>query len=411
MVSIKLKFRKSVVPGKGGSCYIQLIHQRKVRTIATGFHLKTTEWNKAKGCVNLRRANLERVKELLQIQDKLQEEVRTLQRIIAEHHHVNRLFTVDMIVQTYRSRYISRSFFSIMQRRIYELEKNGQFRTAVNYRNTMRMFLNFCKDTNLAPSQITDCLMKNFEFHLRAKGNSLNTISFYMRILQATYNYIVMQGWIQPNCNPFKFVFTGVEKTVKRAVDIDVVRSIVRVDLKNMPDLDFARDLFLFSIYTRGMAFVDLAHLQKSDIQNNMLVYRRRKTKQLFQILLPACAIKMIEKYAFSVENSSFLFPVLYNKDSRNPVVGYNNALRLYNRRLNRLAGKVGAKFGLTSYVARHTWATLAKRLGVKVCVISEALGHTSERTTQVYLDSIGDHLINQANEQVIAALALKKKV
>lgn len=250
-------------------------------------------------------------------------------------------------------------------------------------------------------SAITGTLMKSFEAYLRNKGNSMNTISFYMRILRATYNYAVTREWVTTPQTPFKGVYTGVEKTIKRAANAKTIRSLVHLDLTWSPKLDLARDMFLFSIYMRGMSFVDLAHLRKENIQDGVLVYRRRKTNQQLHILLPDCAKSIVEKHTPKVKETPYLLPVL-RTDNR---MEYDNALRLYNRCLNKLAGLVGMKGRLTSYVARHTWATLAKNQGIGIHVISEALGHTSEQTTRIYLDSINSQLVNQANDKVINLL------
>ena len=296
---------------------------------------------------------------------------------------------------------VEKNFFSLMEKRISNLKQNGQIRTASNYRNAMHMFMTFCGNDNIPVSRITSCFIKQFESFLIAKGNSLNTISFYMRILRATYNYAVEQDWIEKHQSPFKNVYTGCERTVKRSVNVDVIRLLRRLDLTGFPNLEFARDMFLFSFYMLGMAFVDVAHLERKNLREEVLEYRRRKTKQTLQIFLPDCAKRIIEKYSKQNPEGTFLFPILDKKYEKS----YPNALRKYNRNLKKLALMIGTKDMLTSYVARHTWATLAKKQGVPTYVISEALGHTSEKTTRIYLDSIDNNLIYSANKKVISLL------
>lgn len=158
------------------------------------------------------------------------------------------------------------------------------------------------------------------------------------------------------------------------------------------------------------MAFVDVAHMQKTNLRKDFLEYRRRKTKQTLQIYLPDCAKLIIDKYSEKNKEGSFLFPILNKVDEVNLEIAYANALRQYNRNLKKLSMMIGTKDMLTSYVARHTWATLARNQGVPTYIISEALGHTSERTTRIYLDSIDNRLINRANEKVIAFLLKDKE-
>lgn len=393
-----------------GHCIIQLTSQRKTKTISTGIQLKETEWDFSKSCVNLRNASLQRGKELIQIQDILQEKISTLQMVVNDFTVKGQEFTVSAVAEIYQCYGVEKNFFSMMEKRISNLRQNGQFRTASNYRNAMHVFMNFCGNDHVPVSRITSGFIKQFETYLIAKGNSLNTISFYMRILRATYNYAVEQNWIKKHQSPFKNVYTGCERTMKRSVNADVIRLLIRLELTELPSLELARDMFLFSIYMYGMAFVDVAHMQKTNLRKDFLEYRRRKTKQTLQIYLPDCAKLIIDKYSEKNKEGSFLFPILNKVDEVNLEIAYANALRQYNRNLKKLSMMIGTKDMLTSYVARHTWATLARNQGVPTYIISEALGHTSERTTRIYLDSIDNRLINRANEKVIAFLLKDKE-
>lgn len=410
MVTINLKFRKSTKHRKGGRCFIQLSHQRKIKTISTDIQLQAVEWNTSQSCVDLRNVTFQRGKELIQIQEMLQEKITVLQAIVDDLEAKGQAFTLSTIVEVYQNYGIRQNFFAIMENRISDLKRNGQCRTASNYRSTMRMFASFCGTSYLAVTGITSIYIKQFETYLLAKGNSLNTISFYMRILRATYNHAVIQGWIKKDKDPFKNVYTGCERTVKRAVAAEVVRLLVQLDLSEYPKLELARDIFLFSIYMLGMAFVDVAHMKKNNLHGEYLEYRRRKTKQTLQIFLPNCAKQIIEKYADKGRGDTFLFPILNKLERTEMTTAYANALRQYNRNLKKLSLMIGFNDVLTSYVARHTWATLAKNEGVATFVISEALGHTSEKTTRIYLDSIDNRLINKANEKVIALLLMDKE-
>lgn len=404
MTSIKIKFRKSKISDKRGTCFIQLINKRKMKTIATGVRLQTNEWDAAKEHVILSKSSPERCKELLLIQEELEGIVERLKEIIARLSASQAYVSADIIVQGYRELGFSKSYFSILEGRIRELEKNIQERTAINYKSALKVFQKFRNDKDIVPDEINGILIKEFEQYLKSRGNSLNTVSFYMRILQAAYNYAVEKKWVTQDLSPFKGVFTGEEKTVKRAVDMEVVMKLKDLNLSRRPVLDLAKDIFMFSLYTRGMTFIDIAHLKKENLKGDILDYKRHKTKQRIQIGLPGCAMEIIRKYALLMDETDFLFPVLYHP-GRKKYCAYSSALRSYNDRLKVISQVMGLDKTLTSYVSRHTWATLAKTLGISIYIISDAMGHTSEETTRIYLDSINNNVLDQANNMVVSAI------
>ena len=170
-----------------------------------------------------------------------------------------------------------------------------------------------------------------YEHYLKNKGISLNTISFYMRILRATYNRAVEKGMIN-QCYPFRYVYTGIEKTLKRALPFNAIKQIKELDLSSNPSLDFAKDMFLFSFYTRGMSFIDMAYLRKTNLQDGFLIYYRHKTKQRLFIKWEACMQKIANKYTST--DSDFLLPII--KERKNERRQYENALHLVNHQLKK---------------------------------------------------------------------------
>lgn len=401
MASVKIKFRKSKFKSGKGSCFIQLIHKRKMTTVATGIKLSGKEWDSRKSCVIFGKATAKRVKELLAIQERLEKIAGIFENMIAEKVNNQIDFTVDMLVQEYKKKDFTESFFALMKRRIVQLEEAGQKRTAINYQSTLKRFKMFRQGQDISCKDLTELVVGEFEVFLKRENCSLNTISYYMRILKAVYNYGVKKQWIKENQYPFRNVFTGMEKTAKRAVEGEVVQQLINLDLHHSPELDQAKDMFLFSLYTRGMSFIDVANLKKTDINGNVLVYKRHKTNQRMQVSLTACAWQIIKKYTEVMGKSVFLFPLLYNPEKQKHTV-YASTLHLYNERLKVISDMLQLTVHLTSYIARHTWATLAKRNGVEVHVISEAMGHTSENTTRIYLASLNNVILDKANEIVI---------
>ncbi|MCL2412691.1 MAG: site-specific integrase, partial [Bacteroidales bacterium] len=224
-------------------------------------------------------------------------------------------------------------FFQWMRYQISELDNAKQFKTAQTYRNCLRSFSSFCKDPKLKLKQLSSNLIVSYQHFLLGKELCLNTVSFYMRILRAVYNKAVRSGLVDSQ-NLFSNVYTGIAKTEKRAIDVDVIRHIKSLQLQDKQGLAFSRDLFLLSFYFRGMAFVDLANLKKTNVQNGIIRYTRSKTKQDLRIKIEPCAKEILERY--SCKTSDRLLPIF--NSFGNSTKAYDSALRLHNKRLSKLS-------------------------------------------------------------------------
>ena len=296
----------------------------------------------------------------------------------------------------------TKTLFPFMQSIIEQKKLMGYIRTAETYEATLRSFSAFLNGKDIALTKITPDIMQLYEAHLYNRGLLRNTTSFYMRILRAVYNRAVEKD-LTINRNPFKHVYTGVDKTVKRAVHLKIIKRIKEMDFSKNPTFDFARDMFLMSFYTRGMSFVDMAYLQKKDLQNGVLSYRRRKTGQQLFIRWEKCMQEIVEKYDTS--QSNYLLPIIKPFSNIDERKQYQNAMYLINRKLKEIGKIVGIKLPLTLYVARHSWASVAKNKNVPISVISEGMGHDSEMTTQIYLASLDTTVVDKANKMILNSL------
>ncbi len=299
---------------------------------------------------------------------------------------------------------LRRSFFALLQFRIDCFRSAGQLSTADNYRCALDCFREFRKGRDCSLSELTSNMMRDFQIYMKRRGLAMNTISLYNRNLRAAYNYALDENLLCGDRHPFRKVFTGVEKTRKRAVREDVVRRLIAQELSDDPSLDLARDVFLFSIYTQGMAFVDVANLTTRNLQRGQLSYLRCKTGQPLTVQLLPCAQAILCKYRDPAGMSDHLFPLLYCAGS-GQAVKYRTALRQYNRRLRQISDRMKLDTPLSSYVARHTWASIAKWNGVKETVISEAMGHRNTETTAIYLASLDSTTVGAANQTVVKRL------
>lgn len=293
------------------------------------------------------------------------------------------------------------SFFVYMDSIIERLRQQGRMGSAKNYRATLKRLSSFRRERDLQFADFSSALIEDFTASLRLDGVRSNSISFYLRILRTVYLRAVEQG-ITEDSRPFRHAYTKIEKTIKRAVDLQDIRCIKELDLPAGSSLDMARDIFMFLFYTRGMSFIDAAFLRKSDVKGNEIVYCRNKTHRPMVVGMNRHIQEIITKYSFTP--SPFLLPIITDME-RDLRLQYENALRRVNNSLKRIAMLTELPAHITTYTARHSWATIAKMKGVPTATISDALGHDSEKTTQIYLASISTSEINRANDLILEEL------
>lgn len=382
MTSIKVKFRPSTDAEREGAIYYQIIHDRKVRQCSTPYRAFPKEWQ-------------------TRFREETRRDVERLTRIVRRMESRGTVLSADDIVEEfklYRSRY---SLFRFMESVIMNLKECGKIRTAETYTATLQSFSRFRRGRDIMLDEITPDLIQAYEAYLRARGAVPNTTSFYMRILRAVYNRAVESEAIEQR-NPFRHVYTGTERTVKRAIPIAAISRIKNLELPRGSKMDFARDMFMLSFYLRGMSFVDMAFLRKKDRADNHVTYRRRKTGQRLDIAWTKEMQSIVEKYP--PNPTQYLLPILTNplSDERN---AYRNRASCINRQLKTIARMTNLKIPLTLYCARHSWASAARTKGIPVSIISEGMGHDSETTTQIYLASLETSVIDRANALIIKSV------
>ena len=397
MTSIKIKFRPSTVDGKEGGIYFQIIHNRVVRQLNTEYKVFAEEWNAESESVVIKgsRSNF-----LLGIQERLLWDATRLEKVVRTLETERCRFTADDMITMFHKLTKESSLFNFMHGVIAQLKQLGKIRTSETYTATLKSFMAFRESQDVPLDGISSDMMLLYEAHLKTRDVSMNTISFYMRNLRAVYNRAVEKG-LTPQNNPFRHVYTGVDKTIKRAIPIKAIKELKELDLSFKPSLDFARDMFMFSFYTRGMSFIDMAYLKKSNLQNGILTYRRRKTGQQLTIKWEKCMEDIVSKYPKN--QTDYLLPII--KETVNERRQYDNALHLVNYHLKDLSSLLKLQRPLTMYVARHSWASAAKAKNIPLSVISEGMGHDSETTTQIYLASLETSVVDKANKIILGLL------
>ena len=358
MTSIKVKFRPSADAEREGAIYYQIIHDRKVRQCSTPYRAFPKEWQ-------------------TRFREETRRDVERLTRIVRRMESRGTVLSADDIVEEfklYRSRY---SLFRFMESVIMNLKECGKIRTAETYTATLQSFSRFRRGRDLMLDEITPDLIQAYEAYLRARGAVPNTTSFYMRILRAVYNRAVESEAIEQR-NPFRHVYTGTERTVKRAIPIAAISRIKNLELP------------------RG------SNLRKKDRADNHVTYGMRKTGQRLDIAWTKEMQSIVEKYP--PNPTQYLLPILTNplSDER---IAYRNRASCINRQLKTIARLTNLKIPLTLYCARHSWASAARTKGIPVSIISEGMGHDSEATTQIYLASLETSVIDRANALIIRSV------
>lgn len=402
MATIKLRFRASSVSGKEGALYYLLIHQRNVRWIRTDYHVYPKEWN-ARTSTVIATNRTDRQAHLLFVRSQVDWEMKRMRRIIRDKEAEDIPCSIDDIAREIQRLPSSQSVFAFFRRQITRKERMQCIGTMNNYVNAVNRFMEFRGDEDLAFSQMTADMMEMYQAWLFNRGVRQNTVSFYLRTLRTLYNKAVETGFA-PDGDIFARVQTTNVRTAKRTITVKDIRNVERLDLPVGSSLDKARDLFLLSFYLRGMAFVDMAFLKKSDLKCGVVSYNRRKTHQNLRVewMKPMQAI--VDKYAGQTKDSPYLLPILTGEEPL-PYAAYRRVEHNTNYNLKKIGKMVGLKIPLTTYVARHTWASVALRLNVPLATISEAMGHNSYKTTQIYLESIDSTTVNEANERIIKSV------
>ena len=400
MASIKVKFRPSTASGREGSIYYQVIHGRIVRQVKTDYRIFDTEWDKRTSSMKiLSEIGENRKRYLREVAERIDWDTRRLKAIVAQCDRQGGIYSADSIVEKFNRQTGEQSLSRFMQGIIGQLKRLGKVRTSETYTAALASFMKFREGQDILLCEIDGNTMMLYEAWLKGNGICPNTVSFYMRILRAVYNRAVEKELTEQK-HPFKHVYTGIGKTVKRAIPLKAIKHIKELDLTLKPHLDYARDMFLFSFYTRGMSFIDMAYLKKSDLKNGIITYRRRKTGQQLTVKWEKCMEDIIAKYG---ENTAtrHLLPIITNpcSDERTQ---YRNAICRINVALKEVADLAGLDIPLTMHVARHCWASVAKSKNIPLSVISEGMGHDSEETTRIYLASLDTSVVDKANSLIL---------
>ena len=285
------------------------------------------------------------------------------------------------------------------------LQMEGNFGTAHVYRSSLNAIIAYRGKGDFTFHEVTPEWLKGFEIHLRGRGCSWNTVSTYLRTFRAVYNRAVDCRGAVYVPHLFRSVYTGTRADRKRALcDEDMQKVFAKLPSSPAvtPAMRRTQELFVLMFLLRGLPFVDLAYLRKSDLHDNVITYRRRKTGRPLSVTLTREAMVLLKRYMNRDSSSPYLFSLLESREgTKEAYREYQLALRSFNQQLLLLGQLLGLGDRLSSYTARHTWATTAYYCEIHPGIISEAMGHSSITVTETYLKPFRNKKIDEANQLV----------
>ena len=386
---------------------LRLTKSGKRKYVSLGVSVKEENWDFNK---NIPKRNCPDRDLILSIIEKRTAEYRAQ---INEYLVENKDYTLETLVQRAESSARNMTVGNYLDLFISQLVKENRLGYAESFKGLKSSLLLYCKSLDIKFSAIDNQWLKGYELHLKKGGKARNTIGIRFRSLRALYNKAIADEVVKRDYYPFDTfrVSQFHEQTKKRAIKREDIKKIIDLDLRTItnyrsPYLELGRDLFIFSYLSCGINLADMARIRYADIFNDRLQYHRKKTNKLITCKLQEPALKIVEKYRKEkISPEDYIFPILDRKlhktetQIRDKIRKANKAT---NKALHKIEEKLGLPIELTTYVARHSFATVLKRSGVSISIISESLGHSSEKVTQIYLDSFDNEQIDNAMQNLL---------
>ena len=402
IMNIKVVCRKDARNSQGKvPLIIRFTHRRQTKTLSTGIVVDPSVWD-------------EKSQRLTDYSPQYREMQLRLDSLLNEYHKkIRRLEALDIDVNFETlfepaEERIDCTVDSYFRRVIEQLESIDKYGTASKYRVTCSLWHQF-HPQKMRFEEISLSHLRDFELFLRRRGNKDNSIATKFSVLRAVYNRAAEEHVFKMEENPFLRFKLGRlwSSTRKRAISKNEIHRLMAIDLNNdkLSYRRFARDIFLFSYFMAGINFRDIACLKYSDIQNGRLMYARHKTRKAMNCRICEEAKIIMTRYSKLCNTDDYIFPILnkqVHKTERQRNDRIRKVLKIVNRELKKLGQELNLNIPLTTYVARHSYASVLKHAGVDISLISQSLGHSDITTTQIYLDSFGNSRIDEAMTNLI---------
>lgn len=383
---------------------LRLVKDRKKKVIRLGILIEKSYWDATKNKIKPNCPNFEYLENIIT------EKLSKYQKQVLEFQSIGRDFSLNQLIEAVEKPTKNISISDYLNLVIENLTKENRIGNATHYQALYNSLDRFTKINQLQFVDIDVPFLNKYETYLRSIGNKNNSISIKMRTLKAVYNKAVKDNIVKKDYYPFNEynVSKLKDSTPKRSILKEDIQKIISLDVKTISKrpqslLQFSKDLFLFSYLGCGINMVDMAHLKKSNIISNRIVYKRHKTGKQISFLLQPHALEIMQRYEDG--NNDYIFPILDDSIHITPEQQFRRIKKVTyvaNKNLKKIGESINLSIPLTTYCARHSFATILKRSGINVAIISEALGHSDLKTTQIYLDSFENSQIDEAMKNLL---------
>ena len=402
MASTKVLLKTSKILKNGEHpIVIRVIIDRKTKFIFTGQSCHPDLWDSKNNKPKSKHPN----KQMLEL--FISKKSIEAQNIILEFENSNEVYSSDSFKKTFQAKSKKTTVFIFWQQIIDNLISTDNIGNSNVYKDCLRSLKKYRNDSDLFFSDIDVSFLKKYEQDFIKRKVSYNTISVHMRTIRSVFNKAQEEKLIKKGIYPFnEYKISKLNTTTeKRALTKNQIDKIKDLKLEDGSKISDSKNYFMFSYYLRGMNFTDIALLKWENIDSNRLKYIRAKTGKHYNISLLEPAIKILEYYEqFMKSKSNYVFPIL--NSNHISAIQIDNRISKMNKAVNKdlkeIALMTKIDFNLTTYVARHSYATIMKKGGVSIAVISESLGHDSEKTTQTYLDSFENNVLDEASKTIL---------
>lgn len=391
-------YKSKVLSNNESPLMLRVTKDRKRKYVSLGISVNPEHWDFSKNQPKADCPNREYI-ELL-IADKIKE----YSAKIIELKSTNQEFTSTTLVEKVCVNRVNRKTVDyLIKEHMNRLEMSGRRNYALSVKQLYNSLIEFNRHLDIPFTEMDIAWLRRYETHLRSKGLAENTIGIRFRTLRSIYNLAIDENIVSPDLYPFKKYKVAKlhQETAKRSLSKEDVEKVLNFKTTNRY-MRFPIDLFALTYYCGGINFVDIANLTMANIVDGKLIYRRQKTKKLIKIPLQPQAIDLIKKY--HNDESLYLFPILssFHKTEIQKANRIHKVISKVNKRLKEIGEALNLNIDLTTYVARHSQATVMKRAGVTTAVIREIMGHSSEKITQIYLDSFDNEQVDNAMKSLL---------
>ena len=403
MASIKILLFKGKKLNNGEHpILLRITKNRKSKYISLGYNCTPKQWNDRNQSFKRNYPNYEKRNQVLaEVKSKAY-------KVLDAFRSNENEFSLNQFVEKFKgiSKGTNTTVWTAFQDKIILLKTSNKTGNTKVYAETSKSFFSFTKDKSLKFKDITLTVLEGYEAYLRNRGGTGGGISVKMRTLRALYNDAIKKGYAKQDHYPFsKYNISKLKGSgIKKAFTRDEVKLIENFPLDQYPHLTDARHYFIFSYFTRGMNFIDMMMLRWADVNNDRITYIRAKTAKPYVIKILPPVREILDYYKGFNHGTSYIFPILLHNGltAAQRANRKTKVLKQYNKYLKEIAGILGINKPLSSYVARHSFATNMKHAGIPISIISESLGHANLDVTEVYLKAFENDIIDEATEVLL---------